>query len=326
MMTVLMAPGGTLEMATASLARGADSVYVGPRGWSRRPATDELDDGAIAELIAEAGRDGKDVRVAINVMPAPDEVGLFLDRVATFAAIGAAGVMICDPGLIPLVRQAFPTLDIHVSVTAGVFNVEDVRFYDQLGADYVVLPYRWGVEEAAQIRVASPMKLEAFLFQNPHRGRICPGRCYSSSYFHVKHLRGDDNKDLYLGSAARGGSCYRICRGQWSLTAGGQAHPDSPRLKSSPELLLWEVPEYIAMGVERFKVPGRERSTPLVADIVGFYRRVIDAALAGDGVDGFALEWLELKARWTGEREHRDDTRILGAERAGRTNQAGALA
>lgn len=325
-MTILMAPGGTFDMAISALERGADSLYVGPRGWSRRPASDELDDGAIAELIAEAGRDGRDVRIAINTMPAPDEVGAFLDRVATFAALGATGVMICDPGLMPLVRRAHPTLDIHVSVTAGVFNVEDVRFYDELGADYVVLPYRWGLEEAAQIRAASPMKLEAFLFQNPHRGRICPGRCYSSSYFHVKHLRGEGDRDLFLGSAARGGSCYRICRGQWALTAGGQQHPDSPRLKASPELLLWEVPEYVAMGVERFKIPGRERTAELVADIVGFYRRVIDASLRGEAVEPFAPEWLELKARWSGERDHRDDARILGAERGGRAQRAGVAA
>ena len=44
-MSILMAPGGTLEMAVLSLESGADSVFVGPRGWSRRPASDELDDG-----------------------------------------------------------------------------------------------------------------------------------------------------------------------------------------------------------------------------------------------------------------------------------------
>jgi len=316
-MTILMAPGGTLEMAQQALARGADSVYVGPSGWSRRPASDELDDAAIRELIDECRPQGKDVRVAINVMPAPVEVKAFMERVETFAAMGAAGVMICDPGLIPLVRRACPGLEIHVSVTAGVFNVEDVRFYDELGADYIVLPYRWGLPEAGQIRAASPMKLEAFLFQNPHRGRICPGRCYSSSYFHVKHQRGAGDKDLFLGSAARGGSCFRICRSEWALDIGDRRHSESPRLKATPELLLWEVPEYVAMGVERFKVPGRERSPALVVAIVDFYRRLLDAVLAGGGdVAAFAPEWLELKARWLGERENRDGSRIERAERA----------
>lgn len=316
-MTVLMAPGGSVEMAHLAFARGADSVYIGPKGWSRRPTSDELEDGEIRELLSDAHRMGKDVRIAVNVMPAPSEVPAFLDKVMTYAAWGADGVIVCDPGLMPLVRRACPQLDLHVSVTAGVFNTEDVKLYDELGADFVVLPYRWGVAEAAQIRAACPMKLEAFLFQNPHRGRICPGRCYSSSYFHVKHISGADNKDHYLGSASRSGACYRICRSKWALHAGGELHADAPRLKHSPELVLWEVPEFVAMGVERFKIPGRERSAGLVGNIVGFYRRVVDAVLAGsDDVSGFEQEWESLKIEWRGQRIERDDSRVVTAELA----------
>jgi putative protease len=316
-MTILMAPGGTLEMALLAFERGADSVYVGPKGWSRRPDSDELTDLEIRELILHARGMKKDVRIAINVMPAPAEVDAFLDKVESFAEWGAGGVMICDPGLIPRVSRRFPGLEVHVSVTAGVFNAADVAFYDELGADYVVLPYRWGVAEAREIRAACPMKLEAFLFQTSHRGRICPGRCYSSSYFHIKHLRDGDKKDHFVGSASRGGSCYRICRGKWALQAGGELHPEAPRLKSSPELLLWELPEYVAMGVERFKIPGRERSATLVADIVGFYRRVLDRVLGGQqDVSIFQDEWEDIKARWTGERIGRDDGRIARAELA----------
>lgn len=315
-MTILMAPGGSMEMARLALSLGADSVYVGPKGWSRRPTSDELEDGEIRELIDEAHGLGRDVRIAVNLMPAPAEVPDFLAKVEKYAAWGAGGVMVCDPGLMPLVRRACPGLDLHVSVTAGLFNIEDVRFYDELGADYIVLPYRWGVAEAAEIRAACPMKLEAFLFQNPHRGRICPGRCYSSSYFHVKHLV-EGNKEHYLGSAARGGACYRICRSQWALHAGGDLRSEAPRLKSSPELVLWEVPEFVAMGVERFKIPGRERSSSLVGLIVGFYRRLVDSILAGKtDVAEFAPEWEALKAEWRGQRIARDDSRVSRAEQA----------
>ncbi|OIQ92612.1 putative protease YhbU precursor [mine drainage metagenome] len=316
-MTVLMAPGGTLDMALSAFEQGADSVFVGPKGWSRRPASDELTDEEIEELLCQAKQRGKDVRIAINVMPAPSEVEAFLAKIEPYAEWGAGGVMVCDPGLIPLVRRRYPTLEIHVSVTAGVFNTEDISFYDELGADYVVLPYRWGVAEAKAIRNASPMKLEAFMFQTSHRGRICPGRCYSSSYFHVKHFRDEDNKDHFIGSASRGGSCYRICRVEWALQAGDYQHPQPPTLKGSPELLLWELPEYVAMGVERFKIPGRERSLELVADIVGFYRRALDHVLAGDlNMCSFAPEWQDLKARWSGERTDRDDGRVVRAELA----------
>lgn len=321
MQPVLMAPGGTLKMAVAALEAGADSVYVGPKGWSRRPAADELDDGELAELLAHGRATGKDVRIAINVMPCPEEIPAFLRKVEQCAAQGAGGVMICDPGCIQLVRQHLPDLDIHVSVTAGVFNIEDIAFYREMGANLVVLPYRWGTTELQEVKDCPGMLMEAFLFQSAHRGRICPGRCYSSSYFHIHHQKDQANKDHFVGSASRGGSCYRICRGKWQLMVGEgaqqQTHHDSPVLKGSPELLLWELPEYVSAGVARFKIPGRERSPRLVSAITNFYRRTLDHVLAGNpDVSSFADEWTEIRHRWDTERGRRDDGRIDEAERA----------
>jgi putative protease len=313
-MVVLMGPGGTLEMAVTALDRGCDSVFVGPKGWSRRPASDELSDGEIREVIAYANRSGKDIRIAINVMPTPEEIPMFLAKVERFAAWGAGGVMICDPGCIQLVRRSFPGLDIHVSVTAGVFNLEDIHLYRDLGANIVVIPYRWGVAELEAIRDRAHIQLEAFLFQTVKRGRICPGRCYSSSYFHIQHTQDGEGKNHFVGSASRGGSCHRICRAEWDLAVGGAKQPDTPDLKATPELLLWEMPEYVALGVSRFKIPGRERSVALVGDIVAFYRRVLDHIEGGSpDVSAFEEEWRNIRKRWATERGRRDCSRISTA-------------
>lgn len=316
-MGILMAPGGTKEMAISALAHGADSVYVGPKGWSRRPATDELCDAEIKEVIEYGNDIGKDIRIAVNIMPSPDEIRQFLHKVERYVTWGAGGVMICDPGCIRLVRQHFPDVEIHVSVTAGVFNIEDIHFYRELGANHIVLPYRWGPAEIEEIQSQARVGLEAFLFQTPHRTWICPGRCYSSSYFHIEHIRDSEYKDHFVGSASRGGSCHRICQGGWNFGRGQEVLLESRRLKSSPELLLWELPEYVDMGVARFKIPGRERSTGMVCAIVGFYRRALDHVLAGSrDLTAFAPEWEALKARWVAERTRRDDTRIAGAATA----------
>lgn len=317
-MVDLMGPGGTLEMAVAALERGCDSVFVGPKGWSRRPASDELTDGEIREVIGHARALGKDVRVAVNVMPCPHEIPRFLAKVDRYAAWGAAGVMICDPGCIALVRRSFPDLDVHVSVTAGIFNVEDVRFYRELGANIVVIPYRWSVAELSEIRGEPGVAMEAFLFQTAQRGRICPGRCYSSSYFRIAHDRDAEGKDHFVGSASRGGSCHRVCRARWDLAVAGDRRAETPELKSTPELLLWEMPEYVALGVSRFKIPGRERSVALVSDVVAFYRRVLDHVLGGGtDVSPFDGEWLEIRDRWAHERVRRDTSRVGTAAAAG---------
>ena len=41
-MTEILAPAGSLEMAIAALDAGADAVYAGPKGWSRRPMESEV--------------------------------------------------------------------------------------------------------------------------------------------------------------------------------------------------------------------------------------------------------------------------------------------
>jgi collagenase-like PrtC family protease len=310
----LMGPGGTLEMTVTALDRGCESVFVGPKGWSRRPASDELSDEEIREAIAYANSRSKDIRIAINVMPTPEEIPAFLAKVERFATWGAGGVMICDPGCIQLVRRAFPDLEIHVSVTAGIFNLEDIHLYRDLGANIVVVPYRWGIAELEHIRDKAQVQLEAFLFQTVKRGRICPGRCYSSSYFHINHTQDAEGKDHFVGSASRGGSCHRVCRAEWDLAVGGAMQADTPDLKATPELLLWEMPEYVELGVSRFKIPGRERSVALVGDIVGFYRRVLDHILSGNkDVSAFETEWLSIRERWARERGRRDTGRITTA-------------
>ena len=75
------------------------------------------------------------------------------------------------------------------------------------------------------------------------------------------------------------------------------------------------MPDYVRLGVNRFKIPGRERSVDLVADICAFYRRVLDHVLAGnDGVPQFEEEWNEIRDRWMSERGRRDEGRITRAQ------------
>jgi len=318
-MVNLMAPGGTKEMAITALSSGADSVFIGPHGCSRRPSSDELTDTEINEVIRYADNTGKEVRIAINTMPCPEEIPLFLDKVKKYIDWGAAGVMICDPGCIHLVRDQFPDIDIHVSVTAGLFNIEDIHFYRDMGASLVIIPYRWGMAELEEIRNEVDVGLEAFLFQTPHRGWICPGRCWSSSYLEFDRYIDEEGKDHCIGSAGRGGSCHRICQGEWRRWKYDEPTPFTPKLKGSPELLLSELPAYIELGTVCFKLPGRERSTRLVSEMVRFYRKILDHVLAGNNeIGSFYAEWKSIREKWIAERISRDNGRLQHAEIASR--------
>lgn len=319
-MVMMMAPGGTLEMAKAVLDEGADAVYVGVVGWSRRGAQDELNDDEIRHTMDYAAKLGREVRVVVNTLPSSTEMPMFLERVALYASWGARGFMISDVGAMRLVRQMLPEVHIHTSVGCGITNYEDVKFLRDIGASYVVLPYRLSVEEIAKIKRESGVGIEVFLFKTPSGGKICPGKCMMSSYFSFRRWLDANGKDHFFGSASRGGDCLRVCQTEWDFTVADTPYQQPMTIKTNPALWLGELPAYIAAGVDCLKVPGRDRSPALVRDIVRVYRRAMDVIQGSDHPDltPFAAELEILRGRWGSERGKRDNRLISEAEKESR--------
>lgn len=315
-MVSLLAPGGTKEMAVAAIEEGADAVFVGPLGWSRRPYESELSDDDIHEVIDFAHDRGKEIRVAVNTFPSPFEFDLFLSKVKRFAEWGATGFIVTDIGSIALIREALPQTTIHVSIGSGITNSEDVGFYRDLGADMIILPYRWGAPEIAELNHVSDIGLEVFLFQTVQTGKICPGKCIMSSYLKFRDWTEREGKDYFFGSANRGAKeCYRVCQAVWDFYLQGSSAAET-KLRRDAYLMLDQIPEFIRMGVSCFKLQGRERPVAIIRDLVRFYRKIIDGVIDGTQADmGVYLPELEVfRQRWTNEKRKRIDNLLSRAD------------
>jgi U32 family peptidase len=238
---------------------------------------------------------------------------MFIEHVRQYSDWGAQGFMVSDIGCMRLLRDLVPAAEVHTSVGCGITNVEDVRFLAEQGATYVVLPYRLSIAEIAEITATTGVGIEVFLFKTPSGGKICPGKCMMSSYFSFKRALDEHGKDLFFGSASRGGDCLRVCQTPWQLGAAGTALIEDLTIKTNPALWLDELPAYLQAGVNCLKVPGRDRSVGLVRDITRLYRQAVDRILASDTPDLADLrEPLEgFRQRWRGERGSRD-TRLIG--------------
>ncbi len=300
-MAKLLAPGGTREMALAVLDEGAETVYVGPVGWSRRASQFELTDEDIRAVVDAALARRSDVRVAMNTSPGSSEVPALLRKLEQYVTWGISGIIMSDIGCIAHVHREFPQLAIHTSVACGVTNSLDIAFYRDLGASMIILPYKLSTEEVRRIKEKIAVGLEVFLFQPIEEGVHCPGRCSMSSYFRMERIVDSAGKEQVVGSVNRGGSCYRVCQAEWTLHVDGVAQKERLPVKTDGTLMFWELPQYLRLGVDYLKIQGRERPVPLVRDIVAFYRRLVNELDRGDPdevIEGYLPEWEALKTRW----------------------------
>ncbi|HZY30107.1 MAG TPA: U32 family peptidase, partial [Candidatus Methylomirabilis sp.] len=106
-MIELLAPAGNLEMVERVVRNGANAVYVGPRGWSRRRDAFEMADAAVCESVRIAHHGGAKLRVAFNTNMQSNEIPDLLRRVETFVGYGADGAIMTDIGAIAEVHRNF---------------------------------------------------------------------------------------------------------------------------------------------------------------------------------------------------------------------------
>jgi len=318
-MAELLASGGSMEMVRAAFDNGADAVYVGAKGWSRRRAQYEMDDAAIAEAARYARSRGRILRVAFNTLPASSEVPLFLARTDALHAAGVRDFILTDPGLMMALKNRHPDTILHASVGCTIINVQDALFYKEAGASQVVAECRMGKETMRRIKEEVGVGLEVLVHATTCYTLL--GRCTMSSYTKHEHRVDESGKDHFPGSPNRGGLCYRICLSDWDqVGASGEIEASGVELPNRAYFLADDIPDLIALGVDTIKIQGREYSVPLVGEMVRFYRELIDAYVRDRA--GFRMDpWRDRMARIVAERdaERREKTAGLLSESLGRS-------
>ena len=307
-MVELLAPAGNLPMVDAALAGGADAIYVGARGWSRRRDQYELSDDDVQAAIGIAHGGGAKLRVAINTNMQSREIAPLLRKMERFVSWGVDGAIMTDIGAIAEVHRNFPDLIIHASIGANILNDEDVRFYRSIGVSQVVADTKLTLTEMASRKARIDVGIEVLIHANKCYTYL--GKCWMSPYHRLERTTDPFGKDLFRGSPNRGGLDYRVCLESWELYRGDEQLEKSVALKNDAFFLLEDIPQLIALGVHCLKVQGREYPVPLVERMVRFYRDLIDACLASPKGESFDLSpW---QARLAGIQAGRDTARAEG--------------
>ena len=329
----LLSPAGSLKNMRYAFAYGADAVYAGQPRYSLRVRNNEFNHENLQIGIDEAHALGKKLYVVCNIQPHNSKLKTFIRDLKPVVDMGPDALIMSDPGLIMMVREAFPEMPIHLSVQANAVNWATVKFWSTQGVERVILSRELSLEEIEEIREHCPeTELEIFV-----HGALCmaySGRCLLSGYMNKR----DPNQ----------GTCTNACRWEYkvekgaendagqiveqfdpSQTQGIEVQEQRPENtlglgKPTDEVVLLSeshrpeekmaafedehgtyimnskdlraiqhVERLTKMGVHSLKIEGRTKSFYYCARTAQVYRKAIDDAVAGKPFDESLMGTLE---------------------------------
>lgn len=299
----LVCPAGTPAALRAAVDAGADSVYLGFRDATNARNFPGLNFSRreLAEGAAYAHARGAEVFVAVNTFPEAGNVDPWHRAVDDAAALGADAVLLADIGLADYARRNHPGLRRHLSVQASASNLEAIRFYHRkFDIKRVVLPRVLTIGEIAALNAQVPVETEIFVF-----GGLCvmaEGRCALSCYVTgvspnkdgacspASHVRYEERRDRLVSklgdhtinvfAEGEAAGYPTLCKGRFVTRGRASYLFEDPTSLNAIDML----PELMAAGVTALKIEGRQRGKAYVSEVVGAFRRAVDAAARGEAV------------------------------------------
>jgi O2-independent ubiquinone biosynthesis protein UbiU len=297
----LVCPAGTPAALRAAIDAGADTVYCGFRDCTnaRNYPGLNFDVQEMAEGVAYAHRHGRKVLAAVNTFPRAGDAGPWHAAIDNAAAVGADAVILADIGVLDYAATKHPDLRRHLSVQASASNELSIAFYrDRFDIKRVVLPRVLSVEQVAALVRRIGIETEVFAFGSV--GPMSEGRCFLSSYItglsptsegacapasHVSYR--DDGAvtlsrlgEVTLNRFRQGEpAAYPTpCKGRYVTHGRASYLFEEPVALNAIDIL----PDLKAAGVTALKIEGRQRSRAYVSEVVGSFRKAIDALERGD--------------------------------------------
>lgn len=306
-MATLLAPAGSPEAVCAAFDAGADAVYVGVKGWSRGGARGELTWEELVASRRRAASAGRELQVALNIIPKPPERARLFERVPPLLDLGIRTLIVNDIGILATLRGRFPALHLTASIGCGAQTIADVGLFRDLGAHAVVLPGGVGPDEVREMGGIPGIALEVMIHMVEEF--VLLGKCWMPSYIHLKPSplptdpaefalpEGAERGLRQTGSMKRGGvgACFRICQQPWELLQGDR-WMDRRLFPSRQISRVAEVGAYVAAGADVLKLQGRSLPPDLLAPLVRRYRDMLDGRADDAGMPG---QPAELPAAWT---------------------------
>jgi len=256
----LLSPVGNKETLYQAIHNGADAVYLGGKNFGARKYSDNFTNDELKDAIRYAHLFNVKVYVTVNTIIYENEVKDFLEYIFYLHKINVDALIMQDIGMIKIIKEKFPNLEVHASTQCHNHNDEGISLFKSLGVSRVVLDREMPLDEIKSLK--TDLEKEVFI-----HGALCvsySGCCLFSS--------------LNGGRSGNRGECTQCCRLPYSLYENdNKIDTVGNYLLSTKELnTLSNLKEILDTDIASLKIEGRMKSPEYVGYVTRIYRKLID--------------------------------------------------
>ena len=280
----LLAPAKNLKAIKAA-SEYADSIYFGIKKFNMRMRSENFSLSEINKVVEFCHKNKLKAYLATNILIYDNELLLLREIIEKAKDAGIDAVIVHDLAAIQIAKEN--RIPFHISTQCNVSNSLSARFYEDLGADRIILARELSLEKIKEVkRNLSKTEIEVFI-----HGAMCTsvsGRCYFS-----QDICGTEQ------NSANRGSCVQPCRRRWWVReeSGVEYIYDGVRFMNSRDLCtIAYIPDLIEANIDAFKIEGRMKHPHYCEVVSKAYREAIEAYYNGTFTKKKVGKWVtELK-------------------------------
>ncbi len=280
----LLAPAKNIKAIKAA-SNYADSIYFGVEKFNMRMRSDNIALKNLFKIVDYCHNNNLKTYLATNILVYDNEIKDIRNVIEKGKDAGIDAVIVHDLAVIQIAKEF--KIPFHISTQCNVSNSLSAKFYEELGAERIILARELSLEKIKEIkRNLSKTEVEVFI-----HGAMCTsvsGRCYFS-----QDICGTPEK------SANRGSCEQPCRRTWWVRdeLDNEYIYNGVRFMNSRDLCtIAYIPQFIEAGIDAFKIEGRMRHPHYVEIVSKVYREAIEAYYNNTFTKQKAGKWVtELK-------------------------------
>ncbi|MHA2181152.1 MAG: peptidase U32 family protein [Promethearchaeota archaeon] len=246
----------------------ADAIYFGVQNYNMRTKAKNFDRKDLTSIVNFCNNQDPPMKTYLttNILIYDSELQDLENLISEAKESGIDAIIVHDIAAIRIAKKK--QMEFHISTQANISNIEAAKFFEELGAERIILARELSLKQISAIKNLLPKtKIECFI-----HGSMCTsisGRCYFSAT--IRNSEQD---------SANRGNCTQPCRREWRVIddESNEFIYDGQMFLNAKDLSMIEyIPELIDAKIDAFKIEGRMKDPLYVKTVTQCYREALEA-------------------------------------------------